>query len=103
MQAKGDARFSDVVLGVCPNWHEFERQYVPDFVIRLTNGVHLILKTKGHDPLEDVKAQAARRWVDAVNADGAFGERRYEIVHEMASVGALIDGEATSTTAVPQV
>ena len=64
---------------------------MPDFVIRLANGVHLILETKGYDPLEDVKAQAARRWVDAVNADGAYGEWRYEIVHDMAGIHGRID------------
>jgi type III restriction enzyme len=68
-------------------------EYIPDFVVRLTNGVHLILETKGHDPLEEVKAQAARRWVDAVNADGRYGEWRYVVVHEMADVGSAIDHE----------
>ncbi len=65
--------------------------YLPDFVIHLTNGVHLILETKGHDPLEEVKAQAAQRWVDAVNADRRHGEWRYVVVHEMAAVSAAID------------
>ena len=37
--------------------------YIPDFIVRLDNGVHLILETKGHDELEEVKAQAAERWV----------------------------------------
>ncbi len=66
-------------------------EYFPDFLIRLRNGVHLILETKGHDPLEEVKAQAARRWVDAVNADGRHGEWRYGVVHEMALVATAID------------
>ena len=30
-------------------------------------------KTKGHDPLEDVKCRAGERWIIAVNADGAYG------------------------------
>jgi len=35
--------------------------YVPDFLIQLKAQprVHLILETKGHDPLAQVKAQAA--------------------------------------------
>ncbi len=65
-------------------------EYIPDFIVRLTNGVHLILETKGYDPLEEVKAQAARRWVDAVNADGRQGEWRYEVVHEMAEVANIL-------------
>lgn len=47
-------------LGI-PYLHDGDpHDYIPDFVIRLTNGVHLILETKGHDPLEEVKSQAAR-------------------------------------------
>jgi type III restriction enzyme len=49
--------------------------YVPDFLIRLKSDPpsHLILETKGHDPLEAVKRSAAERWVAAVNADGSYG------------------------------
>ena len=80
-------------LGI-PYLHDGDpHDYIPDFIVRLTNGVHLILETKGHDPLEEVKAQAAQRWVDAVNADGSFGEWRYAVVHEMASVSAALDVE----------
>jgi len=66
--------------------------YIPDFIVRLEHGVHLILETKGHDPLEEVKVMAAHRWVDAVNADGSFGEWRYAIVHDPGAVGSAIDG-----------
>ena len=59
--------------------------------MRLDNGVHLILETKGHDEKEEVKTQAAERWVDAVNADGAYGEWRYAIVHDMNAIPALLD------------
>ncbi|MGH9323824.1 MAG: restriction endonuclease, partial [Vicinamibacteria bacterium] len=65
--------------------------YIPDFIVRLENGVHLILETKGHDELEEVKAAASGRWCDAVNADGAHGEWRYAIVHDMNAIPALID------------
>jgi type III restriction enzyme len=77
-----------------------QHNYIPDFIVRLTNGVHLILETKGHDPLEEVKTQAAKRWVDAVNADGTFGEWRYDIVHDMSRVPAVIS-QFASTTASP--
>jgi type III restriction enzyme len=65
--------------------------YIPDFVVRLDNGVHLILETKGHDDLEHVKAQAAQRWVDAVNADGSCGEWRYLVAHDMNAIPALLE------------
>jgi hypothetical protein len=66
--------------------------YIPDFIVRLDNGVHLILETKGYDPRAEVKEQAAHRWVDAVNADGSFGEWRYAIVRNPNAVGSAIDG-----------
>jgi type III restriction enzyme len=58
--------------------------YVPDFLIRLKGqpGVHLILETKGYDPLAHVKAQAARRWVAAVNADGQYGCWHYAVAYK---------------------
>ena len=44
---------------------------VPDFLARVDNGATLILEVKGgRDEKADVKAQAAERWVAAVNADG---------------------------------
>ncbi len=67
-----------------------QHSYVPDFIIRLTNGLHLILEAKGHDPLEGIKTQAARRWVNAVNAEGSFGEWRYEISHAMPEISKLL-------------
>ena len=53
--------------------------YVPDFIVRLKTepASHLILETKGYDPLEEVKAAAAERWVAAVNADGTYGPWAY--------------------------
>jgi type III restriction enzyme len=53
--------------------------------------MQLILETKGHDPLEKIKTQAAQRWVDAVNADGSFGEWRYTVVRDMNLVKTSID------------
>ena len=53
------------------------------------NGLQLVLKTEGHDPLEEIKTQAAGCWVDAVNAGG-----RYEIAHDMSALPAAIDAAA---------
>ncbi|MBC7336550.1 MAG: hypothetical protein H5U01_09800, partial [Clostridia bacterium] len=61
--------------------------YMPDFIIRLKgNAGHLILETKGYDELAAVKAQAARRWVAAVNADGTYGRWHYAIVRRPAEI-----------------
>lgn len=55
-------------------------EYVPDFIIRLKDDAgHLILETKGYDELTEVKMHAAKRWVEAVNADGTYGRWQYAI------------------------
>jgi len=77
-----------------------QHSYIPDFIVRLTNGVHLILEVKGHDDLEEIKTQAAGRWVDAVNADGSFGEWRYEIVHAMGKVPEVLNAVGTGEVRV---
>ncbi len=65
--------------------------YIPDFLVWLDNGLRLILEPKGYDELKDVKAQAAERWVAAVNADGRYGEWRYAVVSNMNLVEAIIE------------
>jgi type III restriction enzyme len=67
--------------------------YVPDYIIRLKSDpvVHLILETKGHDDLAEIKAQAAERWVNAVNADGRFGLWRYAMAREPKDVQRILD------------
>ncbi|WP_420209052.1 hypothetical protein [Candidatus Electronema sp. JC] len=57
------------------------RKYSPDFIVRLNNGAHLILETKGQDnELARSKREYLREWVEAVNNHGGFG-----IWHESAS------------------
>jgi type III restriction enzyme len=67
-----------------------QHNYIPDFVVKLDNGVHMILETKGHDDLADVKTQAAERWVRAVNADGSHGEWRYAISRNMNEIPSIL-------------
>lgn len=66
--------------------------YVPDFIVRLKidPALHLILETKGYDPLKEVKAAAAHRWCAAVNADGRFGRWTYAMATDMGSVDGII-------------
>lgn len=66
--------------------------YMPDFIIRLRADelLHLILEVKGYDLLEEVKAAAAARWVNAVNADGKYGRWRYAMVKKVTDVNSAI-------------
>lgn len=68
-------------LGI-PYVHNGEQhEYVPDFIVRLAGDGerYLIIETKGHDPLKDVKRGAAIRWCNAVNAHGGFGTWMYDV------------------------
>ena len=66
--------------------------YMPDFIIRLKadSQLHMILETKGYDPLEDVKRAAAERWVAAVNAEGSYGRWAYRIAKKTTEVSGII-------------
>ena len=78
-----------------PYFHNGEpHDYVPDFLARLHRPVplNLIVETKGYDPLQEVKGDAARRWCDAVNADGCFGHWRYALCKGPLEVKTLLDG-----------
>jgi len=56
------------------------RRYYPDFIIRLSSGLHLVLEVKGQQTGEDNAKQACmKRWVEAVNADGRFGRWAFEV------------------------
>ncbi len=67
--------------------------YVPDFIVRLKSDLphHLILETKGYDPLEEVKRAAAKRWVAAVNADGTYGLWQYAVAKKISDIPAPIE------------
>ncbi len=56
------------------------RKYRPDFLIRLTNGEHLILETKGRDTEQDqTKRRFLNEWIRGVNEHGGFGTWRWEV------------------------
>lgn len=49
-------------------------KYRPDFLIRLTNGLRLVLEVKGQNTDQDrTKRDFLAEWVEAVNEDGGFG------------------------------
>jgi type III restriction enzyme len=66
--------------------------YLPDFIIRLKCEPirYLILETKGFDPVAEVKAQAAHRWVNALNAEGSYGHWLYAVARRPDEVGQKI-------------
>lgn len=78
-----------------PYLHNGEpHDYEPDFIAKLADDRHLIIETKGYDPLAEVKQQAAERWVAAVNADGRWGRWEYVLARSVSAVGAALDKTA---------
>lgn len=55
-------------------------KYRPDFIIRLKDGSHLVLETKGQDTQKDVtKREFLDEWVRAINEHGGFGKWQWAV------------------------
>ena len=68
------------------------RAYEPDFIIRLRNGLSLVLEIKGTpDPDADAKHQAARRWIHAVNNWNGLGEWEFLVCRDPQQLGHEIE------------
>jgi len=62
--------------------------YTPDFIVRLTNGVTLVLEIKGYEDAQDLaKHQAAQRWVSAVNHWGELGQWAFHVCKDPQMLG----------------
>ncbi|HEX5436984.1 MAG TPA: hypothetical protein VFW98_07490, partial [Gemmatimonadaceae bacterium] len=62
--------------------------YVPDFLVRLVNGVTLVLEIKGQEDEQDrAKHQAAQRWVSAVNNWGREGRWAFHVCRNPQRLG----------------
>lgn len=69
--------------------------YIPDFLIRLTNGTMLVLETKGEFSADvERKRRALQAWIAAVNATGEFGHWEEDISWNPRNVDAVIDSHA---------
>lgn len=79
-------------FGIPYEHDSLRHEYLPDFIVRLVGDAarHVIVETKGYDPLADVKRAAAERWVRAVNADGTWGEWHYRLVYQPADLPYLL-------------
>src|SRR5206468_9814568 len=66
--------------------------YEPDFLVRLVNGVMLVLEIKGqaHEDT-NAKHQAAKRWVSAVNHWGRLGKWDFLVCREPQMLGQKVN------------
>jgi type III restriction enzyme len=83
-----------------------EHSYQPDFIVRLTNGLSLLLEIKGftvHEPEKtNAKHQAAQKWVRAVNNlnDPTFGKWDFLVCRDLELLAVKI-GEILGQVAEP--
>ena len=91
----------DAVCGWVKNDHlMFEVAYVyrggiylyrPDYLVKLRNGVTLVLEVKGEDSEKNrAKRVALAEWIAAVSADGRFGAWSWDVIFRPQDVGAVI-------------
>jgi len=68
-------------------WNGSRRRFLPDYLIRLTNGKTLVLEVKGEDSEQNREKRAALdTWVKAVNTKGGFGVWCWDVAFEPAKV-----------------
>jgi len=71
-------------------------KYRPDFLIRLTNGVMLVLEVKGQDTQKDrTKRSFLDEWVRAVNAHGGFGRWEWDVSKEPREIAGILAKRAS--------
>ncbi len=88
------ARNDHLGLAIKYEYLGVDHDYEPDFLVRLANGVTLILEIKGyevHNPEQiAAKHNAARRWVLAVNNLGEFGSWGFLVCRDLAQLPELL-------------
>ena len=73
-------------------WNGSKRRYIPDLLIRLTNGKTLILEVKGQDSeMAKAKLAATKAWVEGVNHKGGFGVWASDILFEPAKIHDVLE------------
>ncbi|MCY3724082.1 MAG: DEAD/DEAH box helicase family protein [Candidatus Poribacteria bacterium] len=87
-------------LGIPYEHDGISHLYEPDFIVRLTNGVHLVLEIKGFEPDRVLaKHAAARRWVSAVNNWGKLKKWDFLVCRDPQLLGEELNKLVTATSA----
>jgi type III restriction enzyme len=92
LEASGDvtsyARNDHLEFTIPYEFQSQPRAYVPDFLVRLTDGSTLVLEIKGQETDEDrAKHEAAKRWAIAVNNWGKLGAWRFHVCRDPQRLG----------------
>jgi hypothetical protein len=85
------ARNDHLELAIPYDFLGHHHRYYPDFIVRLTNGVSLLLEVKGQEDEQDrQKYTAARRWAEAVTAWGEMGVWHFGVCKSREDVPAIL-------------
>jgi type III restriction enzyme len=91
------ARNDHLELNVPYEFYGQPRVYEPDFIVRLANGLQVVLEVKGQSMAEtEAKHQAAKRWVSAVNHWGQLGRWHFEVCWDPQKLGSALAPLASS-------
>jgi len=93
---RGSARFyarnDQLGLTIPYDFMGVSHHYVPDYLVRLRNGVTLVLEIKGMETEKDrAKHQAAKRWAEAVNNWGKLGTWAFHVCKDPQLLGHELD------------
>jgi type III restriction enzyme len=73
-------------------------KYRPDFLVRLANGVRLVLEVKGQDtPRDRTKREFLAEWVAAVNDHGGFGRWASAVSFTPSDLSEILAGAVVKT------
>jgi type III restriction enzyme len=91
--AKNDHLGFEVIYIFEGVFHKFR----PDYLIRLTDGRHLVVETKGEDtPKDQTKRRYLDEWVKAINAHGGFGTWKPDVCLNPSDLPTVIHNAATA-------
>jgi type III restriction enzyme len=92
------ARNDHVGLTIAYEYLGGEHSYEPDFIVRLTNGLMVLLEVKGyevHDPeRNNSKHTAAQKWISAVNNLGEFGTWEFTVCRNTSQLRSVLEAMA---------
>lgn len=73
-------------------WRGSSRNFVPDYLIRFSNGKTLVLEVKGQDSSQNAAKRAAmNNWITAVNTQGGFGHWAFSTVYDPSKTRDVIE------------
>ena len=76
------------------------KKYRPDYLIRLKNGVMLVLEVKGQDSQENkTKREFLAEWVNAVNAHEGFGKWAWDVSYNPRDIVGTLEGQNSPQSA----